>query len=450
MVVHRSRRARALPFARLAMTLLFLVACRTPPPTPDGGTPTPDGCTGTPDGSTGNPDGGFLDKSATLVSPTPKRVERFGASVAVQGETVLVGAPGSGTPERISSGAAYLFERDQEGRWLAGCTLTTREPNANDSFGQAVAMAGDLVVIGAPFGKSGTRSVGAVSIFERQGAGCTWVEQARLTPEGKTAGGLFGAAVATDGTRVVVGAFDAGERKEGAVYVYSRKEGSWALEETLSASDRVAYVHFGIAVALSGDTVLVGADVDGTRGEAAGAAYVFVYKDGRWSEQVKLLPSHGDEFDFFGSSVALQGDTAVVGAHQDEGSDETNSSGAVYVFSRSGEDWREQTRLLPANNHPGDAFGFSVALTGDTLVAGAYQEGVKGQNAGAVYVFHQSGGAWSEAAKLYREGASAEDEFGYGVALSGTGLLVGGAPGVDAPAPNAGAVYLTRYKTTPD
>ncbi|HZH15304.1 MAG TPA: hypothetical protein VE057_13205 [Archangium sp.] len=423
------------------MTLLFLMGCRADPPRPDaGGEP--------PDAGGELPDAGVMEKNATLVSPKPARVEKFGASVAVRGETVLVGAPGSGAPERLSSGAAYLFERGLEGEWLAGCPLTGSETRANDSFGQAVAMAGEVIVIGAPFGKSGDISTGAVSVFERRGAGCDWVEQARLTPEG-AGGGLFGAAVATDGTRVVVGAFDMGARKEGAVYVYSKQKESWTLEASLSASDRIAYAHFGISVALSGDTLLVGADTDGTQGDAAGAAYVFVYKDGRWSEQAKLLASQGDEFDFFGYSVELQQDTAVIGAHLDEDSGGTHSSGAVYVFSRSGEDWREQARLVPADNHPGGAFGISVALAGDTLVAGAYQNGDKGRNAGAVYVFQQADEGWREVSKLYREGASAEEEFGFWVDLSETGLLVGGAPGVDGPDTNAGAAYVTRRDISP-
>ncbi|HYO72171.1 MAG TPA: hypothetical protein VEU33_39470, partial [Archangium sp.] len=295
--------------------------------------------------------------------------------MAVWNETVLVGAPGSGTPERLSSGAAYVFERGLEGGWGAACPLADSQVSANASFGQAVAMAGEVIVIGAPFGKSGGVTTGAASVFERRGTGCDWVERARLTPEEGTGVGLFGAAVATDGTRVVVGAFEVGARKEGAVYVYSKQEDVWTLEATLSASDRVAYAHFGISVALSGDTLLVGADADGTQGDAAGAAYVFVYKDGRWSEQAKLLASQGDEFDFFGASVALGQDPAVVGAHLDEDTGGTESAGVVYVFSRSGERWLEQARLVPADNPYGAALGISVALTGDTLVAGAYQDG---------------------------------------------------------------------------
>lgn len=418
------------------VTLLVLVGCRADPQRPDAGEVTPDA--------------GAVEKNATLVSPRPAQVERFGASVAVRGETVLVGAPGSGAPERISSGAAYLFERGQDGAWLAGHTLTASDAKANDSFGQAVAMAGELIVIGAPFGKSGDVSTGAVSVFERRCEGCDWVEQARLTPGGGTGFGHFGAAVATDGDRVVVGAFDMGTRKEGAVYVYSKQNGSWTLESSLSASDRKQYANFGISVAISGDTLLVGADTEDAQGDAAGAAYVFVYKDGRWTEQAKLLASQGDEWDFFGYSVALQQDTAVIGAHQDEGRGGTDSSGAVYVFSRSGEAWREQARLVPTDTHSGDSFGISVALAGETLVAGAYQNGDKGRNAGAVYVFQRTEGTWSEVTKLYRKGASAEEEFGYQVDVSETGLVVGGAPGVDAPATNAGAAYLARCTGTPE
>jgi hypothetical protein len=341
------------------------------------------------------------------------------------------------------TGAAYLFERSSDGAWLPKKQFLQNDAMPGDDFGYSASMNANIIIVGAPFSKRGSVTTGSASVFERQGAEGEWVEQTRLTPEKNWAYGLFGAAVATDGNRVVVGGFDMGPRKEGLVQVYSKREGTWIMEAVLSASDRAQYAQFGVSVAIDGDTLLVGAVADEAQGVGAGAAYVFVYENGQWVEQAKLLASQGDEFDFFGHSIDLHEDTAVVGAYLDEQWEGAEMTGSAYVFSRNGSTWREQARLLPSDMGLGGAFGISVALNAETVMVGAYQDGDKGTNAGAVYVFRAEGNVWRETVKLHLKEAMAGDEFGYSVDISETGFFAVGAPRADTPETNSGAIGLT-------
>ncbi len=269
----------------------------------------------------------------------------------------------------------------------------------------------------------------------------------------------FGWSVDMDGDTLVVGAHledssatgvngDQGDNNAngaGAVYIFVRSGGVWSQQAYLKASSTGVYDNFGISVAISGDTLVVGAKgedgsatgvngADNNSATDAGAAYVFTRSGTTWSQQAYLKASNTGINNKFGSSVAIDGDTAVVGAVAE--SSTADQSGAAYVFTRSGATWSQQAYLKASNAGAYDNFGNSVAIDGDTLVVGATYEasnatGVNGTdnnsaaNAGAAYVFTRSGVTWSQQAYLKASNTAAFDQFGYCVALSGDTIVVG-------------------------
>jgi hypothetical protein len=187
----------------------------------------------------------------------------------------------------------------------------------------------------------------------------------------------------------------------------------WQQQVELTAADGVPGDHLGGPVALSGDTALVGA---WAKNHGAGAAYVFVRSGSRWAQQARLTARGGAAGDWFGASVALSGDTALVGAPL------AGHTGAAYVFVRDGSRWTQQARLTARDGSACDWFGRTVALSGDTALMGAWY---KNNHAGAAYVFVRDGSRWAQQAELTARDGAAEDYFGSSVALCGDTALVG-------------------------
>jgi hypothetical protein len=441
--------------------------------------------------------------------------DKFGSSVAISGDTLVVGAPGRSirligiewNDSKIDYGAVYVFTRSN-GVWSQQAYLEAGNSDDGDQFGASVAISGDTIVVGA-IGEDSSirgggednsaRDAGAVYVFTRSGG--VWNQQALLKASfifGSTAyygdssyvrGNEFGYSVAISGDTLVVGSPNADSSDDrgvilevitahmaGAVFVFTRSDGVWSQQASLKASNAEEDDGFGTSVAISNDTVVVGApyeDSNASGGEddnsskSRGAAYVFTRSEGTWSQQAylkagniegqALLGASGDysiasirlPYGYeFGTSVAVSDDTLVVGANQE-----------VYVFTRNSDSWSQQASLKASIAEEYDGFGTSVTLSGDTLVVGApYRDGsaTGGEddnsvlNSGTAYVFTRSGGVWSQQANLNTSNAEGGDEFGTSVAISGDTLVVG-APGEDSSAtggesdnsaPNAGAAYV--------
>jgi hypothetical protein len=249
----------------------------------------------------------------------------------------------------------------------------------------------------------------------------TYSEQARLLPADVGDDDWFGSAVAVDGDTVVAGRnldAHAGERS-GSAYVFVRSGTTWSEQAKLIASDAAEYQYFGSAVAIEGDTVVVSATDRGTRSTEPGSAYVFVRSGTGWSEQAKLTASDASLGAGFGRSVAIAGDTVVVGTFDQVG------AGAAYVFVRSGATWSEQAKLTASPAVARDQFGFSVAIEGDNAVIGARNDNHAGRLSGAAYVFTRSGTTWSQQAKLTASDAAEYDYFGDAGAIAGDTVVVG-------------------------
>jgi hypothetical protein len=264
-------------------------------------------------------------------------------------------------------------------------------------------------------------------------------EQAKLTASDGQADDEFGISVAIDGDTAIVGAYcSPGGNCAGAAYVYVRSAGVWTEQTKLVGSDTASGDQFGISVAFDGNTAVVGAD----QANNSGSAYVFVRTGTTWSQQAKLTAGDGAASDGFGRerAVAISVDTVVVGAFSDD--DAGNQSGSAYVFFRTGTSWSEQAKLTAGDGSANDQFGWSTAIDGDTVVIGARRAENVGVVTGAAYVFVRTGGTtWNQQAKLLASDGVVGDEFGYTVGVSGETAMMS-APFDDDVAANSGSAYI--------
>ncbi|MFZ1702183.1 MAG: FG-GAP-like repeat-containing protein [Pyrinomonadaceae bacterium] len=386
--------------------------------------------------------------------------DRFGFSIAISGDTIVIsasledsnatGVNGDQSNNSASeAGAAYVFTRSGT-TWSQQAYLKASNTAAFDRFGNSVSVSGDTVVVGAfaedsnATGVGGDQSnnsasnAGAAYVFTRSGT--TWTQQAYLKASNTESGDTFGETVSVSGDTVVVGADaedssatgvdgDQGSNSSGnsgATYVFTRSGSTWSQQAYLKASNTGADDRFGTRVSVSGDTVVVVADaedsnatsVNGDQGDNSapnsGAAYIFTRSGTTWTQQAYLKASNAEAGDGFGDSVAVSGDTVVLGVrledsnatgvNGDQNNNSAGNSGAAYVFSRSGTTWTQQAYLKASNTGILDQFGLSVAVSGDTVVVGAFNEdsnatGVNGDQSdnsepasGAAYVFGGGGG----------------------------------------------------------
>jgi len=416
------------------------------------------------------------EQTAYLKALTTLDGDLFGSSSAISGDTLVIGAPGErfdavgvdgvpGPTGLSKAGAAYVFVRDGAS-WVQQAYLKPSNTGADDLFGTAVDIDGDLLVVGAPdedgFATGvngnqgdglGSESSGAAYVFELRNG--LWRQVAYLKASDTDEGDQFGTAVAISGETVVVGAGHAGK-----AYVYTRSGNVWSHQADLEASNATAFHWFGNDVDIAGDIVVVSAPLhsgaaSGVNGpeEAccttrSGAAYVFERDAGVWSQQAYLKASNPDEHDQFGSSVAVSGETVAVGARSEDsaaatvngeqGDNAASGAGAVYVFRRTAGTWGQEAYVKAANPQAGDTFGVHVELSGELLAVSATGEdsagvginpvddpGALAAQSGAAYVFARSGSTWTQQAFLKPTNTDADDQFGSSIALDGTTLMIG-------------------------
>lgn len=436
--------------------------------------------------------------------------DMFGATLALDGDTLAVAAltqdqaasngPASAPRDLTDSGGVYVFVR-RDSLWTEQAFLKASNASAGDLFGTSLALDGDTLVVGAPLedasgadsGNDSASNAGAVYVFERSGV--AWTERAYLKASNAGAGDLFGSSVALSGDTLAVAAVGEGSRAEngiadpaddslpyaGAVYIFARRGSTWTEQAYLKAPYNQEASEFGRSVALSGDTLAVGAPRDDglglgeTTGVYTGAVHVFRQSGTTWSQEAYFRASNTEAGDILGRAVALDGDTLVASARGEDsaatavngdGNDNSASlSGAVYVFRRSGTTWTEEAYLKAFNTDPIDHFGWSIALSRDAVLVGAIWEGSgsteidvgqeddSAPKAGAAYLFTRSGSSFSPKAYLKAFNGEAGDQYGWSVALDGETAAIGASaessstnsvgrnPGNNL-APGAGAVYV--------
>lgn len=366
----------------------------------------------------------------------------IGYSVALSGNTALVGAlnPGLGG---TNPGAAYIFQRTGAS-WNMQARLIPDGDESRNNLGISVALSGDTAVVARPYPLPGGE--GAVFIFKREGM--TWSQQARLANGSR----FYGRSVALSGNTLLVGdnlAVTGIGHQTGTAYVYRFDGSTWQPEGQLSPSNGDSGDSFGISVALSGDTALVGAYGDNTFGGGdAGSAYIYQRNGATWSEQAHLIPADTAAGDFFGWSVALSHNTAVIGCYNDDVAPYADS-GSVYIYERSDTTWSERPKLVASNAKTNDKLGYSVAINGDTIVAGAYfYDTPTTQNAGAAYIFQRFNSTWAETSSVVLDNPAPGDLLGTGVAISDTTIAVG-SPNADIPERvNIGSAFVYTLRPT--
>jgi hypothetical protein len=385
-------------------------------------------------------------QQAELTAGDAAANDDLGASVTISGDTALVGAPGKTVGAVQGAGAAYVFVRTGT-TWSQEAELTSPDPLPTANFGVCVALAGDTAIVGAPC----SWGTGAAYVFT--GSGASWSQQAALMATGGASGDVFGSSVAlsSDGTTVLVGAplepgnGLTGANAPGAVYAFSDSGASWTQAE-LTASTPVANGAFGQAVAIDGTTALIGAPSENF---STGAAYVFTESGSAWAQAAKLTASDAAQQDSFGSAVALQGTTALIGAPLKTVNGKTHA-GAAYVFTSAGANWTQRADLRATIPAVDDDFGMSTVLSGSTALIAAPYRAVGGQSsAGAVDVFSGSGATWSRKSELTAAHPSSYAVFGVCAALSGSTALIGASDLAINGQQMAGAAFVDSITTAP-
>lgn len=448
--------------------------------------------------------------------------------------SITNGTTASADNSAANSGAVYVFRRSGS-TWVQEAFIKAPNTDSNDFFGSAVAISGDTLVVGAYAEDSNQSTItngttassdnsfsdpGAAYIFRRTGT--TWAQEAFLKAANIDQIDRYGISVAIDGDTVVVGATEEDSNQttitngstasandslleSGAVYVYRRAGVTWSQEAYLKAPNANANDFFGQRVAISGDTLVVSAIQEAsnqatiTNGAGAssdnsapnaGAVYVFRRSGSTWTNEAYIKPSNMDSNDTFGASIAVSGDTIAVGAIGESSNQITvtngstassdnsaSNSGAVYIFKRTGVNWDQEAYLKAPNAEAGDSFGFSVGLSGNSLVVGARSESSNQttithgpsasannsvSSAGAAYVFKRTGANWVAEAYLKAPVVSTANEFyGHSCSLDGDTVVVGAynedsnqtsvtngaTASSDNSAAEAGAAYVYRLDT---
>ena len=395
---------------------------------------------------------GTLTGSSKLLANDGDNDDVFGMSVSMSDGRIVVGALSD--ESGADSGSAYVFEGGGLD-WTQVAKLIDGGDAAEAWFGKSVSISGDTAVVGACGIDDNGADSGAAYVFDRTGLG--WARVAKLLPSDGAAGDCFGVSVSISGNTIVVGADcddDLGTNS-GSAYVFTEPGGGWAgtLNEDakLFAGDASADDHFGAAVSVSGDTIVVGAELDDDSGADSGSAYVFTEPVGGWAgtlnENAKLLAGDGAAGDQFGSAVSVSDDTVVIGAPSDD--DNGTDSGSAYVFTEPSGGWagtlNENAKLLAGDGAMGDQFGVSVSLSGDMVVIGAELDDDNAADAGSAYIFEKPGTGWAgtiyEVAKLLASDGAADDQLGNAVSISGNTVVVG-APLDDDNSADSGSAYV--------
>ncbi|MBT7595334.1 MAG: hypothetical protein HN559_10525 [Gemmatimonadetes bacterium] len=333
----------------------------------------------------------------------------FGFSVAIEGATAVIGADGVDS----ETGTAYVFTRDAGGTWNQFQEISDPDGTQGDLFGYKVVLVGDIALIGAPGVDSNT---GSVHVFASDESGI-WIQRQELVASGGVQGDYFGQSIAIDGETAIIGAWGV-DGVTGSAYVFTRDgSGTWSQAQKLTASDGAAGDYFGWSVALDGDTAVIGAW--GTHSET-GSAVIFT-RDGSdaWSQAQELTASDAAQGSAVGVSVAIDGTTAMIGAPG-----ASDNAGTAYLFTRdAGNTWSEAWAFTAPDGANNDYFGGTVAIDGDTGLIS--EPGFNGE-AGSVHVLERdAGGIWNLGQELTAPDQSQNANFGFSIAIDGDTVMIG-------------------------
>jgi hypothetical protein len=329
--------------------------------------------------------------------------------------------------------------------WHEKQKLLASDGAAGDKFSYSVSISGDSAIVGAHIDNDNGDWSGSAYIFKFDGT--NWIQQAKLLASDGAADDYFGYSVSISGDLAIVSAPGNDDKGSGSgsVYIFKRNGTSWIQQAKLTASDGAPYEWFGWSVSISGDTAIVGAHYDDDSGSNSGSAYIFKWDGTNWIQQAKLLASDGAANDWFGWSVSISGNLAIAGAYGDD--DNGIESGSAYIFKWDGANWIEQAKLLTSDGTAGDEFGYSVSISSNVAIAGAHLDDDNGTDCGSAYIFKWNGTSWVEQAKLLASDGAADDCFGCSVSVSGDAAIVG-AHYDDDNGSDSGSVYIFKFDGT--
>ncbi len=354
--------------------------------------------------------------------------DKFGTSVSISGDFAVIGAPLDDISTKTDQGSAYIFIR-QGGLWTEQAKLTASDGAAGDNFGNSVSISGDYAIVGAPKGSGVWFLQGAAYIFVRSGN--SWVQQAKLNSSDGVIGETFGTSVSINGDYAIIGNPNAAVTYaiQGAAYVFTRSGSSWVQQAKLTFSNGQYNDYFGSSVGINGNYVIVGAPYFDWFFTNQGSAFIYFRTGNTWVQQLRIIAIEGAAEDHFGVSVNIDGDYAIIGAPNDDGS--FTDQGSAYIFLRSGTTWNQQQKLTAPNPQLNATYGNSVNLNGGYAVIGSnYESG--GTNPyhsqeGAAYIYSRTGTYW-DLIRTANDGSGQNSGFfGSGVGVSGFNYVIGAA-----------------------
>jgi hypothetical protein len=337
--------------------------------------------------------------------------------------------------------------------WNQIIKVVASDRAVDDEFGRSVAISGDYAIVGAALechnatGGDSLYRAGSAYIFKNNAG--TWTQMQKIVASDRGATDMFGITVAISGDYAIVGANGEDEDAtggntlslSGSAYIFKNIAGTWSQVQKIVASDRAINDLFGGSVSISGDYAIVGAsneDHDASGGNTlnlSGSAYIFKNIAGTWSQVQKIVASDRGASDYFGNSVAISGDYAIVGAYLEDhdvtGGNTLSNAGSAYIFKNTLGTWSQVQKIVASDRGGEDRFGYSVAISGDHAIVGAILEdndavgGNPASNSGSAYIFKNTAGTWSQLQKIVASDRETQDEFGFSVAISGDHAIVG-------------------------
>ncbi len=376
-------------------------------------------------------------QTARLLASDADDADNFGVSVSLFGDKALVGNSNN-NDAGADSGSAYIFEFDGTD-WLEITKFTASNAGFNHRFGSSVSLSNNRVLIGASGENSSGTNTGAAYIFEFNNK--TWTQTQKLNATDAQANAKFGNSVSLIGNRVLITAVT--DTNKGAAYVFNFNGNTWSLSQKLTASDATAQDEFGFAASLTNDRFVVGAHLDDSNGNNSGSVYVF-YKNGiNWSQSQKVLAVAGTQAaDGYFGSVSISNNRALIGVPGD---------GCAYIFDFDGNNWIQTQKIIAVNGSFSNRFGISVSLSGNRALIGASNQvnfsNNIGFNGGAAYIFDFDGDNWTQTRKIMATDGAAGDRFGFSVSLSGNRALVGAFLN-DGHIISSGSAYIFNFNGT--
>ena len=346
----------------------------------------------------------------------------YGESVSIDGDTAVVGSYYEDVyvpSYKANAGVVWVYTRSGS-TWSEQTHFTASTPVANEYWGERVLLKGDALFVGQPKKDVSGLPVqtGAVTVLERTGS--SWNEQQELAPADLTLGDDFGWSMAIDGNTLIIGA-PMQNTRTGAAYVFTKSGSTWSLQQKLLASNAGTYDYFGVSVDIAGDTAVIAASGEDTSVSGSGAVYVFERNGSTWTEK-QLFKQDNPQNNDTTREVAISGNIIVASSWYPD-----NFAGSAYVFTKSGGTYTQTQELKPNDTEAGQNFGSTVKFDGETLVIGAQSKffGSFSQTAGSAYVFKNINGTWTQTQKITASDGAIGDEFGNSISLSGNDIMIG-------------------------